>query len=200
MGSLTEILSTHAGMGEMQLLRPALARVEAGRSLALVNTPHTPSAFCLNQWFGRRHRIFWIQPDSIFEVLWAVEKILQHDACTAVLCWIPQAHATALRRLQHAARQSGSLLFCMRPAHAAVQASPAPLRLVLAPQAFGASVTVLKRQGPAIATRIPLFLRDTMISSHAGQPSLASNHDTLDQHPSFTGIHPARPPFAASGS
>src|SRR3546814_20952166 len=50
-----------------------------------------------------------------------------------------------------AAQGGDTLCFALRPATAAQQASPAPLRLALAPVPGGLSIHILKRRGPACA-------------------------------------------------
>lgn len=180
-GSLIEIMTARPGMGEIQLLKPALNTLESGRSVALVNTPYIPSSFCLKQWFADKYRVLWIRPQTSGNTLWAIEKILQHNACAALLCWIDDAQPSALRRLHVAARQSTTLFFSLRPVSAATQPSIAPLRLSLKPSAFGLDVNLLKRRGPVLQTNIPLFLR------HPDLVAPTPNHDTLDQyHPSLS--------------
>lgn len=192
-GTLIEILPAQAGMGELQLLKPALSRREPGRSLVLLNPPYMPSVFCLNQWFSSKYRVVWIRSINPDNTLWAAEKILQHDACTALLCWISEARAAALRRLQLAARQTSALFFGLRPVSAATQASAAPLRLSLKPSVSGLTISVLKRRGPALATDIPLFLHESsdlgleasnFENSVAGPvfPASSSRHVPLVQH------------------
>lgn len=178
-GSLIEIMSAHPGVGEIQLLKPALTLLEAGGSISLVNPPYIPSASYLEHWFSGKHRIFWIKPDTPRNTLWAAEKILQHNASAALLCWINAAHPASLRRLHLAARQSQTLFFSFRPASAANQTSIAPLRLNLEPSAAGLDVIVIKRRGPLLTTGIRLY-SSQVDHSNASTPS--SNHDSLDQH------------------
>lgn len=178
-GALIEIMSAHPGMGEMQLLKPALTHLEAGGSISLVNPPYIPSAPYLEHWFSDKHRIFWVKPDTPRNTLWATEKILQHNASAALLCWINAVHPASLRRLHLAARQSQTLFFSLRPASAITEGSIAPLRLNLESSAAGLDVIVIKRRGPLLNTGIRLYSSDV---EHGNALAPSPNHDPLDQH------------------
>jgi protein ImuA len=73
-------------------------------------------------------KLVWIDAQGN-DALWAAEQALRHDGVGAVLLWLPRVQATALRRLQVLAQDGSALAFLMRPASAAAQSSPAPLRL-----------------------------------------------------------------------
>ena len=145
-------------MGEIQLLKPALYNLDSKGSIILVNPPYVPSSLCLQYWFSNRQRILWVKADTVRNTLWATEKILQHNTCAALLCWIPKAHPASIHRLHLAARQSHTLFFSLRPASAATQSSIAPLRLSLEPGIQGLNIHVLKRRGPLLKKAIPLRL------------------------------------------
>lgn len=146
LGALTEICSEHAGLGELSLLLPALARLaaqdrwlgfvappyplyapalaQAGLPLArcLVVTPEKMGSECLLS-KGKRHS------DPIFSSCWAAEQLLRGGACAAVLLWSGEDDAQVLRRLQLAAEAGGALAVLYRPLQAAQRVSPAALRL-----------------------------------------------------------------------
>lgn len=181
-GSLIEILAPHPGIGEIQLLKPALMARQDERNIIMLNPPHTPSSLCLQQWFSNSQDVLWVRSDSTSDTLWAAEKILQHNTSFALLCWFDAAHTARLHRLHLAARQSSTLFFCFRPASLASQASVASLRLGLEPAPWGLSIRILKRQGPMLKNCISIEL----YPSHTDETVLPKwHHDTLDQHPSF---------------
>lgn len=185
MGSLIEImLDQPAGLGELQLLKPALSQTDNTRSLVFLNPPYVPSAICLQQWFSLQRRVYWVRPQNSIDVLWAAENILKHDATAALLCWVNSARPQSLRRLHLAASQSSALFFCLRPASAANQPSIAPLRLALLSTSSGPAIRLLKRRGPTPAESIPL----DHVSGSGYQPSHYS-HVSLDQHPSSELVH-----------
>jgi len=80
---------------------------------------------------------------------WACEQALRCRDVRAVLAWLPQVATQSLRRLQLAAAQNQQLLWVLRPEGARAQASPAPLRLWLQPQADRLLIHVIKRRGPS---------------------------------------------------
>jgi protein ImuA len=90
------------------------------------------------------------------DALWAAEQILKNGSCGALICWLPHVRPESLRRLHLAAQASDLLFIAVRPSSAAQNATPAPLRLALAPAAGGLSVHILKRRGPACDT--PLYV------------------------------------------
>lgn len=153
--ALSEILLPADGMGELQLLLPALARhTQAGREIALVAPPYVPFP---RAWraagvdFARVHLIAAPAKDA----LWASEQSLRAGCLAAVLCWPRQVDDKALRRLQVAAGSGRALGFVFRDRRAAQNASPAALRLQL--EAGG--IRVLKCRGGLAPTRVIPFPR-----------------------------------------
>jgi protein ImuA len=134
--ALTELLSARAGTGEMRLLAPALAALTAHplapRHVVLIAPPFLPYAPALQAAGIAVDKLVWLDVDGA-DALWAAEQALRHDGVGAVLLWLPRVQATALRRLQVLAQDGNALAFLMRPASAAAQSSPAPLRLQCAP-------------------------------------------------------------------
>ena len=101
--SLSEILLPADGVGELQLVLPALARhTRAGRTVVMVQPPYLPYAA---GWEGRgvvMSRVDIVRADPR-DALWATEQCLRSGSCAAVLAWPTQADDRALRRLQVAA-------------------------------------------------------------------------------------------------
>ncbi len=130
--ALTELLSARPGTGEMRLLAPVLAGLTAHslapRHAILIAPPFVPYAPALGAAGIALDKLVWIDVQGN-DALWAAEQALRHDGVGAVLLWLPRVQATALRRLQVLAQDGSALAFLMRPASAAAQSSPAPLRL-----------------------------------------------------------------------
>src|SRR5690606_30539554 len=172
-GALIELLTPHAGVGEIRLLQPALAQLDRRHPIALVQPPHAPHLACWQGWQLNPAQLLWVAPERPLDALWAAEQILKHGSCGALLCWLPRVRPEALRRLHLAAQASDTLCVVLRPAAAAQHASPAPLRLALTPAAGGLSVHILKRRGPACTQ--PLFLVfDTTANKDTTTPPRAS--------------------------
>lgn len=148
--ALSELLLPLDGIGELGLLWPTLARLSGARSagadpmIALITPPYLPFAGAWANAGVRLERLAIVRAESR-DVLWATEQCLRSAACSAVLCWLPQADDRALRRLQVAAETGQALGFVMRPATAAANPSPAALRIAI--DARPAQLRVLKCRG-----------------------------------------------------
>ncbi|MDQ7990820.1 MAG: translesion DNA synthesis-associated protein ImuA [Candidatus Dactylopiibacterium sp.] len=146
-GALTELLHEGAGLGELSLLRPALAACAARAPVALVAPPWRPHA---PAWAGvlPLERLLLVEAAGA-DAPWAAEHLLASGALGALLLWLPaRCETRMLRRLQLAAGGHAAPVFVLRPAGGAAGASPAVLRMALdgAPEAL--RVRILKRRGP----------------------------------------------------
>lgn len=173
LGTLIDLLVQQHGIGELRLLRPALAGL-GKRPIVLLQPPHAPQALALAALGLEPSQLLWIRGGNNGnhgDALWAAEQVLRSGCCGALLLWQTHARGETLRRL-HLAAQSADTLFCMlRPLAAAQDASPAPLRLSLKAAAGGVDIGFVKRRGPQRDT--PLFLPLT--------PSLLQRHAPLDR-------------------
>ena len=155
---LTELLLPADGVGELRLLWPTLARLsQADGMIALIAPPYLPYAPAWANAGIRLQRLQVIHADPR-NALWATEQCLRSAACSAVLCWPRQVDDRALRRLQVAAETGQCLGFAMRPITAAMNPSPAALRIAI--DADPAQLRVLKCRGgnpPARAIPFSVF-------------------------------------------
>ena len=148
--ALTEILYARAGIGEVSLVLPWLARLtQAGGRAAIVAPPHLPFAPALAQVGVVLARIVVVQPGSAESTQWAMEQLLRAACFGTVLAWPGATDAQALRRLQLAAETGKAIGILFRDARAAEEASPAALRLLASRDAQGFSVQILKCRGAA---------------------------------------------------
>ena len=130
--ALSEILLPADGVGELQLVLPALARLaRKDKPVMLVSPPYLPgvAGWCAGG-VDMRHVVI-VQAASSTQALWAMEQCLRSAACAAVLGWPNQADDRALRRLQVAADTGHTPGFVFRDRRHAGQASPAALRVEL---------------------------------------------------------------------
>ena len=156
--ALTEILLPADGVGELQLLWPTLARLSEPKDavIALVLPPWHPYPPAWHAAGVRLGALHVIHAKTPRDALWAAEQCLRSGACNAVLGWPQQADDRALRRLQVAAETGQALGFAFRPMKAAVNPSPAALRIAL--DASPRQLRVLKCRGgipPARAIPFP---------------------------------------------
>ncbi len=170
-GTLIDLLVQQPGIGELRLLRPALAAL-GQRPIVLLQPPHAPQALALAALGLPPSQLIWLRSGAKSgDALWAAEQVLRSGCCGALLFWQQHVRGEALRRL-HLAAQSGETLFWMlRPLSAAQDSSPAPLRLSLRPAPGGIDIGFVKRRGPQ--RDAPLFLPLS--------PTLLQRHATLDR-------------------
>jgi hypothetical protein len=143
--ALTEILLAGQGVGELQLVWPALARLSAaGERIVLVAPPYVPYPQAWQNAGVDLRQLSIIQARERDSV-WAAEQCLRSGSCGAVLCWPHKADDRALRRLQVAAETGSTLAFANRSIHEAVNPSPAALRIAI--DARPAQLRVLKCRG-----------------------------------------------------
>jgi protein ImuA len=176
--ALTELLLGSTGWGELRLLAPVLARVNAaGRGLLLIGPPAEPNAEALAQLGLDLRRCVVIDgPD----LLWPLEQALRSGQVGAVVAWAPASlRGEALRRLQLAAQSHEGPAFLFRLPAVARQPSPAPLRLALAgagPDTL--AVRLLKRRGPVRETPLQIAL-PPVLSRSARQRALTPRRATV---------------------
>jgi cell division inhibitor SulA/protein ImuA len=154
--ALTEILLEHYGMGELQLLMPALARLsepqetdasdEAGW-IAWIAPPFQPYPPALSQWGINLSRVLIVRPRQKNETLWSAEQALSSGNCAAVLMWLDTMDDYSSRRLQLAAEKGQSWAIAFRPLEALSQPSAAALRIQLMPGEKGTNLSILKSRG-----------------------------------------------------
>ena len=144
---LIEILVSHIGVGELNVLLPALAtltRKDSARWCAWVAPPFEPFAPALSAHGVMLERLFVARTG---QPLWAFEQSLISGACEAVLAWAPRAPSRDIRRLQLAAEKGRALGVLFRPLAVAKESSNAVLRVIVEPTEQGARITLLKSRG-----------------------------------------------------
>ncbi|MDX1432702.1 MAG: translesion DNA synthesis-associated protein ImuA, partial [Gammaproteobacteria bacterium] len=160
MHALTEIVAPREGGGELRLALPALATLATrGRWLAWVGPPYVPYAPALAAAGVVLERLLWIRSVSPAEQLWSAEQALRSGACGAVLVWPSRAQPRGLRRLQLAAEDGRAWALVFRGEAPPGEATPASLRLRVAPSARGLAVEVQKCRGRSGA-RLEILLDD----------------------------------------
>lgn len=156
--ALTEILIEQYGIGELQLLMPALASLCAEESgaepgwIAWVAPPFQPYPPALQKWGINLSRMLIVRPRNDSEVLWSAEQALSSGTCAAVLLWPQALDDQASRRLQLAAEKGSSWAIAFRPLAARVEPSAAALRIELSADHPGTRLAILKSRGgsPAV--------------------------------------------------
>ena len=150
--SLTEVLTPQAAFCEWRLLGRALpALMHNGGRLYLIAPPKQPHAGGLAQLGVAAGQVLWIDASKPVDRLWVTEQILKSDPAGAVLAWLPQARPEQVRRLQIHAQSCDAPVFLFRPLATLADASPAPLRITVAPaQGWDLEVRIAKRRGACL--------------------------------------------------
>lgn len=159
-GALTELLLPRAGLGgglgELALLRPALKALDADAGwVLLVSPPWRPLAPAW-QGFGPGLSRLLVVEAARDDAAWACEQLLASGSVAALLAWLPDSDAKALRRLQLAMAGQQTLAFVFRPDQVVGSASPAPLRISLEADEAGLKLHIVKRRGPPLAAPLTL--------------------------------------------
>lgn len=159
--ALTEILIEQYGIGELQLLMPALASLCVEESaaepvepgwIAWVAPPFQPYPPALQKWGINLSRMLIVRPRNDSEALWSAEQALSSGTCAAVLLWPQALDDQASRRLQLAAEKGSSWAIAFRPLTARSEPSAAALRIELSAGQRGTRLAILKSRGgsPAV--------------------------------------------------
>jgi hypothetical protein len=156
-GALTEILGSRDGIGELQLVLPALAALTwAGKRVVWLGPPYVPYAPALAAAGVNLEHLAVIRAPGRRDALWAAEQALRAGCCHALLGWFRKAGYDDLRRLAVAAEASSAWVALFRPLHAAAESSPACLRLALEPEGEALAVKILKRRGAPLTRPLRL--------------------------------------------
>ncbi len=183
-GVLTEIHVERPGIGELQLVMPAAARLtQADRWQVMIAPPYLPYAPALAAHGVKLPRLMLIRPKTLAEQLWACEQALQSDNCGTVMLWLDQSHEripdNALRRLQHTAERREVLTMLFRASRAA-SCAQAALRLHVSRETGRTMVRILKRRGGGLPAPVALDLHNTLVHRPA-----TARRGSFEQ----TGIH-----------
>lgn len=196
--SLIEVLQEPAWPAEWRLLGPCLSDVvRRGGHVLLIGAPLVPHAPALWRQGLPPERLILVDARTAQERLWATEQALQAGCFIAVLSWLPQVQASALRRLQTAAARHPGLAFVFRPTQHLREASAAPLRVRvgLGPCPHPLVLHIVKRRGPShawpltlpcwppdLAALLPLAPTSPPLPPGSPPPSLSpSDHAELDR-------------------
>jgi hypothetical protein len=190
-GALTELFARRAGIGELQLVLPALAALSwAGKRIVWLAPPHLPYAPALAAGAIDLARLVLVHAPGRGNAraavrrntLWAAEQVLRSAACHALVVWLPGARYEELRRLAVAAETSRAWVALFRPPEAAHEASPAALRMLLEPSSNELSVRILKRRGaPAAAPLVLPVKRPVHALGRTAFPTPAASHARGDR-------------------
>ena len=175
--ALTEVLTDRQGIGELSLLMPALSRLSSRKEWIVWIAPsHIPYAPALGGQGVDLSKVVILHAATEQEKIWAAEKCLRSQACSAVLLWACAHNHQTCRRLQLAAEAGRTWGVIFGPAQWARHTSPAALRLMLSAEQGRLKTHLLKRRGGGALPE--LFLDGGYERTHAG------DHDHTSPPPS----------------
>jgi cell division inhibitor SulA/protein ImuA len=186
LGSLVELLVQQPGVGELRLLRPALAELSR-RPVALLQAPHVPNSLAFSYLGLPLDKLIQLRAPKTADALWCAEQVLRARSCGALVFWQQHIRAEALRRLHLAAQATETLFLLVRPLASAADASPATLRLAVRSADGGIVVDVVKRRGP--------IRNETLSVALQPSPILLSPYGRTRRHspaPAFAGGIPSK--------
>jgi cell division inhibitor SulA/protein ImuA len=155
--ALTEILPAREGIGELQLVLPALAALSwAAKRTVWLAPPHLPYAPALAAAGVDLAHLAVVRAPGRRDALWAAEQVLRAKSCHALLGWFPHAGYEEIRRLAVAAEGSPAWVALFRPPQAALESSPAALRIALEADGEALALHILKRRGAPAAAPLSL--------------------------------------------
>lgn len=190
-GALTEILGGREGIGELQLVLPALAALSwAGKRVVWLAPPHLPYAPALAAAGVDLAHLAVVRAPGRRDALWAAEQVLRAGSCHALLAWFRKAGYDELRRLAVAAEASPAWVALFRPREAAAESSPACLRIALEPEGDALSARILKRRGAPAAAPLHLPVeRPVHALGRTPFPMPAAGHARADRRLGLP-VHP----------
>ncbi|MBT8098257.1 MAG: SOS cell division inhibitor SulA, partial [Gammaproteobacteria bacterium] len=154
------------GVGELQLLMPALSRLSAEDPvvpytepgwIAWVAPPFQPYPPALDAWGINLSRLLIVRPKDDSEILWSAEQALSSGTCAAVLLWPGHLNDQESRRLQLAAEKGQSWAIAFRPGSARHEPSAAALRIGIHADALGTHLSLFKSRGGRPVTLHSIF-------------------------------------------
>jgi hypothetical protein len=181
--ALSELLADEAGIGELQLVLPALAALtSAGHRVVLIAPPHVPYAPALAAAGVDLANLLVVRTAERRDALWAAEQALRSGSCHALAAWLARPRYPELQRLAVAAEAGQAAAFLFRPLAAANESSPACLRLALEPAGPEVHVRIVKRRGSPLARPLRLALnRPFHVVGRAALPRIAGGDARADR-------------------
>lgn len=180
LGQLINVLVQQPGVGELQLVLPALSHLNQG-PIVLLNPGYQPQIAAWVQHGLAPSHLLWVAAPNSSNALWAALQILRSAAFPALLFWQTEISPIAQRKLQLAAQKSQTLFFMFQPIQAAQQASPAPLRLGVQAGPQGPNIRLLKRRGSPYTKTISLPRAEFLRFGHSAANPSYFHHASLDQ-------------------
>jgi cell division inhibitor SulA/protein ImuA len=173
LGGLIDLLLANAGIGELRLLLPALAKLQDnphGTWSIWINPPFVPYAPALQAAGINRQQLLLVHPKTHEDFLWSVENACKSASCGIVLAWpfTNKLKPQDTRRIQIAAKQNHTLACLFQPLTKRHNNSMAELRLALHPGESSQHLLldICKRRGGWPLEQLQLVLTEATTATH----------------------------------
>lgn len=200
---MIELYSEQRGIGELQLLMPALKHLQASQQpMIMINPPFQLNAVALKLAGINEQNIVVATPKKSAHTLWALEQSVKATNSTAVVAWLNHnLKLNQLRKLQLASEHGQCPLFIYRPTALLSQPSVAKLRLRLVSRQHTLLVNIVKQQGgragQTVALTYPNFSHQQPFVNTNSVPNTSTTRAALAQNVSTSTSVPSITPFNA---
>lgn len=158
LGGVLEILSLCLGVGELNLLLPAMVYLtQAKHWIAWVAPPQQVYAPALAQTGIDLAYVLIVDCQQEADIPWSLEKLLRSGRCGMALAWPRRLSDHQIRRLQLAA-EAGSALAVLFPKQRNIGSGYTALRMEVRPTKTGLALHILKARGSLQRTSLILPL------------------------------------------
>lgn len=159
-GTLSELLLSHNGIGEIRLLLPLLSYLNQGTGyICWVNPPYLPYPAALSAQGLHINKMLLIRAKTLQDTIWSTQQAMASKSCAAVLVWLPQkALLTEVRKLKLAAKTGNCWGIILRNQSLQQQVSPAALRILMELNNCQQVLKIIKQPGGWSGQQITLNL------------------------------------------
>ena len=145
--ALVEMMVPYWGIGELQLLLPAMLQLnQQKRQIVWIAPPYLPYAPALAN-AGLDLQYVLVVDAQSGNISWAMERLLYTESCGMILAWPVHLSALETRRLQLAAEAGQTIGVVLRTVEAKWRATCAALRLYIESVTNGVAVNIIKARG-----------------------------------------------------
>jgi cell division inhibitor SulA len=148
-GTLSELLLTSNGIGEIRLLLPLLAKLNQSRGyICWVNPPYLPYPPALVDHNIDLDKMLIVRAQSQQETIWSAQQAMTSRSCAAVLVWLPQkALCKEIRKLNLAAKNGHCFGIIIRNYQLQQHPSAAALRIIMKIKRGQQQLSIIKQPG-----------------------------------------------------
>lgn len=186
---LVELQLPAWGIGELRLILPALSHLAGDAATQnKLQVWLTENVCLMPQALDSAYASNTVVLENLGtkQSLWALETLLTSGVCSVLICWLPQLTSAQAKRLQVAAKESGTLVFCLREISQLEHSLPISLRLQLSPTDQGLMIDVLKRQNaqPVEPFELDLLECSPQLYQQATKPDVHAYQHNIVPFPS----------------